>query len=358
MLADTSAFISGHVVVPEPYLIPVVLWVAHCHRLDVADSTPRLAFMAPEKGCGKSRAQEVLETLVPAPMRSSTVTTAVLFRSIGSDDPPTVFLDEVDAVWTGKGDAEDLRALVNAGHRRGSDALRMSGEGAAMKVTRYPTFAPMCLAGIGDLPDTISDRAVVVPMRRRLPTEPVARWRFRQGQAEGHALRDRLAAALGPLDIPAEPDVPDTINDRAADVWEPLLGIAEAVGGEWLTDALTAAETITSAAPDAVSRGVRLLTDLREVWMPGASAMATADLLTALHALTDSPWGATEHRDALTGKGLSTMLRRYGVRPTRTAAERRYLHADLIDPWQRYCTRSPSQKASLPVTPVTPENSP
>src|SRR4051794_13919572 len=83
VLSDVEHFIQRHVVLPDEHtLTAVTLWVAHTHLIGSADSTPRLAFMSPEKGCGKSRAQEVLETVVRNPLRTSTVTTAVLFRSI------------------------------------------------------------------------------------------------------------------------------------------------------------------------------------------------------------------------------------------------------------------------------------
>jgi hypothetical protein len=89
------------------------------------------------------------------------------------------------------------------------------------------------LAGIGALPDTITDRAVVVPMRRRARGEVVARYRDRR---DGAPLRD-LGARLGawiPANLDerrdAEPDMP--VEDRAAATWEPLIAVADLVGGD------------------------------------------------------------------------------------------------------------------------------
>ena len=47
-------------------------------------------------------------------------------------------------------------------------------------VERIPTFAMAALAGIGAMPDTIEDRAVVIRMRRRAPGESVAPFRHRR----------------------------------------------------------------------------------------------------------------------------------------------------------------------------------
>ena len=46
----------------------------------------------------------------------------------------------------------------------------------------------------------------------------------------------------------ARPDMPLGIEDRNADVWEPLLAIAEAAGGDWPQRAREAAIALVGAA--------------------------------------------------------------------------------------------------------------
>src|SRR5918994_743664 len=71
--------------------VAVALWDAHAHLLDCFDSTPRLAFLSPEPGSGKSRALEIVETLVPRPMVAVNASAAALFRSVsGPDGRPTI----------------------------------------------------------------------------------------------------------------------------------------------------------------------------------------------------------------------------------------------------------------------------
>ncbi|SFQ29281.1 hypothetical protein [Actinomadura madurae] len=48
----------------------MALWAAHAHIIDAFDSTPRLAFLSPEPGSGKTRALEILALLVPFPMHA------------------------------------------------------------------------------------------------------------------------------------------------------------------------------------------------------------------------------------------------------------------------------------------------
>ncbi len=63
------------------------------------------------------------------------------------------------------------------------------------------------------------------------------------------------------------PDMPDGIEDRNADVWEPLLAVADLAGGDWPKRARVAAVTLVTAAADQKQRlGIQLLADLRTVF--------------------------------------------------------------------------------------------
>src|SRR5713101_9105097 len=72
---------------------------------------------------------------------------------------PTLLLDEVDTYLP---QAEDLRGLLNAGHKRGACAYRCEGDGKAVRA--FNAFAPAALAGIGSLPATLRDRSVLIPL--------------------------------------------------------------------------------------------------------------------------------------------------------------------------------------------------
>lgn len=50
----------------EAAYVAVVLWDAHAHLIDCFETTPRVAFLSPEPGSGKSRALEIVELLTPA----------------------------------------------------------------------------------------------------------------------------------------------------------------------------------------------------------------------------------------------------------------------------------------------------
>ncbi len=165
LLDELRAAIGKYVVLPsQEALTAVTLWVAATHIQTALQHAPRLAVMSPTKGCGKSRVLDVLHETVHKPMMTVNTSPAVIFRVIGKI-PPTLLVDEADTIFGPKasGDSEILRGLLNAGHQRNRPAWRISGP--EHKPTPFPTFAMAAIAGIGDLPDTITDRAVVLRMQ-------------------------------------------------------------------------------------------------------------------------------------------------------------------------------------------------
>ena len=350
VLDAIHAFLTAHVAFPSPAAADAVtLWAAHCHLFQCFESTPRLALLSPEKQSGKTRCLEVLRLLVPNPFEVANTSAAALFRLV--EKSPTILMDECDTYLGPHAAAqhEDIRGLINAGHRRGAQAIRCVGEPARMRVEAFPAFCPVALAGIGDLPDTVVDRAIVIPMRRRGPDEPVSAYRERITGPAGRALGERLAAWAARVRERATTHIPEMasgLTDRPADVWEPLLAVADLAGGKWPERARRAAVSFNAERADAdVSLGVRLLSDLREVW-PEAEHVSTATLLEMLNALVESPWGDL-HGHPLDARSLARRLRPYGVRPRdvrlgRGATEKAkgYAQDDLWDAWARYLPAS------------------
>jgi hypothetical protein len=158
---------------------------------------PRLVIRAPEKRCGKSRLLDLVQGTCHAPLTTVNASPAAVYRAIGSDTPPTLLVDEADTIFGGKNAEanEDLRSLLNAGHQRNRPAIRW--DNATRRLDTIPTFAMAALAGIGAMPDTIEDRAVVIRMRRRVPGESVAPFRHRRDRPALTTLAANLARRAG-----------------------------------------------------------------------------------------------------------------------------------------------------------------
>src|SRR6187431_72544 len=198
LLEDVHTFLGRFVSYPsEEAHTAHTLWVAHTWLMDAWDSTPRLAFLSPEPGSGKTRALEASEPLTRNALHMSNVSPAYLFRRISAQaGVPTLLYDEVDTVFGVKQreSAEEIRSLLNAGHRRSGVVGRaVTTKDGAVGTEELPAYAAVALAGLGDLPDTIMSRAVVIRMRRRAPGEYVEAWRERDCKPQAEPIALRLA---------------------------------------------------------------------------------------------------------------------------------------------------------------------
>ncbi|MEV0914974.1 DUF3631 domain-containing protein [Streptomyces sp. NPDC049967] len=371
LLAEVEAFHRRFNVFPrEAAYVAVALWDAHAHLMDCFDSTPRLAFLSPEPGSGKSRALEIVETLVPRALTTVNSSANALFRLVEAPEGrPTILFDEIDTVFGPKaGDNEPVRGFLNSGYRRSGKMHRCVGDGANQSVQPFSSFCAVAMAGLGSLPDTILTRSVIIRMRKRAPNESVEPFRQRKNESEGFALRDRLADWADTVHDSVKdawPQMPDGVSDRPADVWEPLLAVADAAGGDWPDRARAACVELINAATenDESSLGIRLLTDLRDVVFRGSDRMPTAVILECLLAMDDGPWADLDDKP-LNSRALAKLLGQYvtsknkpikprGIR-TSSGTPKGYHAEDLEDAWTRYCPPAPPRSATS-ATAATPQ---
>jgi hypothetical protein len=349
ILDDIETFVSRFVVYPSEHERRAhVLWIAHAWLMDCWDSTPRIAFLSPEPGSGKSRALEVMDSLVPRPVHAVNTTPAYLFRKVADPDGlPTILYDEVDTLFGPKAkDHEEIRGMINAGHRKGATAGRCVVRGKEVFTEELPAYCAVALAGLDDLPDTIMSRSVLVRMRKRSPDEVVESWRLRTKGAEAQALKTRLeewsAAAGKELVGDFWPEMPHGVEDRDADVWEALLAVADLAGGRWSNAArVTAVTLVTASRRRPPSIGVLLLYDIKKVFDDSKSDTLTAkEIIEGLVAMPESPWKTIRKGEPIDDRSLSTRLRKYDIaskshRDGKTVFKG-YSLGQFTDAWKRY----------------------
>jgi hypothetical protein len=134
----------------------------------------------------------------------------------------------------------------------------------------------------------------------------------------------------------AEPDMP--VEDRAADLWEPLIAVADAARGRWPRAARTAALVLSVENREADaerSLGTRLLSDIKELFDElTVPFMASTDLVERLRKMADAPWADLN----LSAIRLASRLKEYGIKSGHNTAgtERGYQLAKFTDAFLRY----------------------
>ncbi|MBZ4558589.1 DUF3631 domain-containing protein [Mycobacterium avium subsp. hominissuis] len=356
LLDDVERFAGRFLAFPSKHHVVVLcLWILHTWAVSAFYVTPRLVLDSPEPGSGKTRVLEILALLCRSAKLTLSTTTAALYRRIAAagDMPPTVLQDEADRVFSSKTpQTEDLVALFNSGYKAGATVDRCEGDAKNMRVVEFPVFAPVALAGLaGKMPATIMDRAIALHMRKRAPDEHVAEFRGRDAEADAVPLREQLgvwgAANFDALSA-ARPKMPDGVRDRAAEVWEAMLAVADIAGGDWPRRAREACRyfVLDSGDDEKLSLGVRLLRDVKAAF-GDRDSMFSADIVAELTSDAESEWSDLWGKP-LDQRRLAKELKRYGVRSTKVRIGARTAQGYVVDgddgltqAWRRYLPASP-----------------
>lgn len=320
----------------------LALWVMHAHAHAAAQISPIPAITSPVKGCGKTTLLTVLGALVPRALSTANISTAAVYRTI-EEFRPTLLIDEADTFL----DHDALNGVLNSGHLSGNQVIRLMGDN--YDPVPFSTWAPKAIALIGSLRDTLQDRSIEIPMRRRDPGEEVESLRL-----------DRLAqftpvlrrAARWAQDHEAglknaDPAVPGELDDRAADNWRPLLAIADAAGGDWPTTARAAANVLTDSQSDG-KRDIKvmLLEDIRSLFETHETDRIRSSIIAQkLAGMETRPWPEFKNGKGITPTRIASLLKDFGIESQTLwfpplgengKTLQGYRREDFLDPWRRY----------------------
>jgi Protein of unknown function (DUF3631) len=388
LLTEVETVIKRHVILNEHAAAALAVWVLHTFTFEWRDTVAYVAIESPEKRCGKTTLLSVLAAMACKPLIASNITVGALFRAIDTCSP-TLFIDEADTFLAGN---SAMRGIINSGNtRRTAYVLRLaasklnrrntwpalsyerpltpalspdggegelSTDGLKRRMTalvgdpnagpvpdretglkRYSCWCPKVIAMIGEVPDTIGDRSIVVKMSRKLTTEtcaPLAELDTEEIKAK--CVRFALDAA--PFIAAAEKARVEGLNDRAADTFDPLYVIARLAGEGWEKKLQAAA--IALAATDEVEKsGSGLLLDIVDLFFDsGRDKIFTRDLVARLR---DGGMKSQSLKySSINEYQISKILRPYGIKPAsvRIGAEVKngYVGADFREALGRYVT--------------------
>lgn len=311
LLTGISDTVSRFIVCDKEIADTAALWIGMTWLIDVVHIAPLAVITAPEKRCGKTQLLTIFGKLSYRPLSASNISTAALYRCIEAWSP-TLLLDETDAFMK---ENEELRCVINSGHSRDNAyVIRTVGDEHTPK--RFSTWGAKALSGIGHLSDTLMDRSIVLELRRKLSHENVDRLRHAEPNLFLTLTRKlaRFADDYREQIRRARPVLPDALNDRAQDNWEPLLTIAECADIGWIERATKAALKL-SGSEKTDSVGNELLADIQEVFeTKHVTKISTADLIRALTEDEEKSWETYNRGKPLTPRQLANRLKEYGVK--------------------------------------------
>ena len=298
LLDELRQSLRHYVVLPPMASETLALWVVHTYAFELRNVSTYIGLGSPQKRCGKTTLLSVLSELVSRPVVASNISPPALFRAI-EEARPTLLIDEADTFLQAN---DEMRGILNSGYtrktayvvrvaykvengpseqspRQTEDPRDIEGVPASelmecrdgtlrripretlnaesrtlnsSRLVRFSCWCPKVIAAIGRLPDTLLDRCIPITMQRKMVNETCERLR----NLDGHTLRRKCArfvADHAEQIAVAKPAIPAQLNDRAADIWEPLLALADLAGGEWPKLARDAALRMSAGMPDSTS---------------------------------------------------------------------------------------------------------
>jgi hypothetical protein len=289
---------------------------------------------------------------------SSNISSSAFFRAI-EELEPTLLIDEADTNLRGK---NDLTGILNAGYTKGTAFVwRMCYEAAAGqagkaeggrrgaagrgagRVARYSCWCPKVIAAIGHLHPTLASRCIVIRMNRKMTGEQCERLK-RLDPTELKRKCARFVADHAAEIASAEPRIPNGLTNRAADIWEPLLALADLAGGHWPELAREAATGLTARAQEHSPIG-SLLLDISLVFALGkGERIFSRELLAGILGCGERPWAELRRGKPVTEMWLAQQLRPYGIKPRTIRigeqVAKGYLQEDFLDTFRRYVPKS------------------
>ena len=360
LLDEIVRNLTRFVVLPRFAPETLALWIVHTYAFQLRDVTTYIGLESPAHRCGKSTLVTVLSELANRAVVASNVSSPAFYRVI-EQIQPTLLIDEADTFMHGN---EQLRGILNSGYQkktayvlRAVNQVSQNPASAASPTphSAFPTphsssglanfscWCPKVIARIGALPATLADRCIVFRMQRKTPNEQCERVR----NLNAYPLKQqcaRFVADHATAIAAAQPQIPPELNDRAADIWEPLLAIADLAGGNWPALARQAAVALAAAAQDTNPIGSLLLDIFLLFATNNIDRVFSHGLVQALNAYSDRPWTAIRKGKPMTDIWLAQQLQPYGIRPRNLRINgtqaKGYLQEDMLDAFRRYIPRS------------------
>ena len=297
----------------------LALWIVHGWTFPAWWATPYLRVTSAAPESAKTLLMEVLASVSRRAWLAVNPSSAVLYRKIDRDQP-TLLLDELDNFDLAE--KRDALAVLNAGYKPGAKVPRCNESG---ELEEFSCYCPKAYAAIDvrQMPPALLSRSITIRMEPKRAGEAVESYIAPDAGPRAEELRECCRAWAERHVNELKGRRPDLVGltNRRAEVWWPLLVLGEHAGGEWQDRAREAARAFGAGGDetDRPAEQVQLLMDI-DAAFGDSTAIFTAELLTHLNNLDESPWGDRRRGEGLDARGLATLLRPFKIRP-RTVRE-------------------------------------
>ena len=161
----------------------------------------------------------------------------------------------------------------------------------------------------------MEDRSIKIELSRKLRHEKVDRIPNRENAyADLRAKIARWAADHAEQLKNAHPDIPKELSDRGRDNWEPLLAIADAVGGDWPVWARTAARRL-SRVDDDETFAIVLLKDFQTLFETHGDELSSIEVAEKLAAMEERPWPEFKNGKPISTQNIARLLKPFKIFP-------------------------------------------
>src|ERR1043166_4198961 len=357
LLDDLAQTFTRFVILPKWAAEALALWTLHTYGFQLRDVSTYIGIESPLKRCGKTTLLELLGELACRAVSSANISPPAFFRVI-QEFCPSLLIDEADTFLPGN---DQLKGILNSGYKKkNSFVLRASSSGPLAEgsstlnsqlpdsqpsqVSMFSSWCPKAIATIGHLPDTLADRCIIIRMQRKTNQEECDRLRNLVAEPLRRKCK-RFVMDHEPEIAAAQPELPDELNDRATDIWEPLFALADLAGGDWPQKARQAAVGLSASAQESNPISSLLLDIFILFTVAPGHRLFTRDLVFQLNARSpDRPWAESLKGKPVTDLWLAKQLRPYSIK-SRTIwigdeHAKGYEEQDFEDTMRRYVARA------------------
>ncbi len=332
----------------------LALWTMHTHIIPAAPFSPALNICSRQKHSGKTLCLQLLSMLCDGAWMHTAAAPSLLIHQLTDGDEPfggTLLLDDCDATFGKSRMNIKLQGLFTARFQQDARFTVRVKDGGEYIFDHSLVFFPAAFAGNGRLHPCLAERSIQIALEPKKLGSSCQPFRFYAVQNSARSLWQSLSdwgnanherfEKMAPY---KEDQFPPELSWRNRDCAEPLLHVADFIGGDWPLRARQAlVNAFALAAFEDFYSSKLVLSDIRDAFAEKGNPewISTIDLLAFLHTMDDRPWDEWTKGKPMHPKSLSHLLEPFGIHPRnhRTGPKtisKGYYRQDLEPLWAKH----------------------